>query len=47
MDRAGHEQYWANYKAVLAEISSIEVVVDRLEMVYQRVIAEKQGGKQG
>jgi len=41
-NRAQYERYRANTQAVIADTFSIKVVVDRLEAVYERVIAEKQ-----
>jgi glycosyltransferase involved in cell wall biosynthesis len=41
-DRERYERYRANTQAVIADTFSIEAVVDRLEAVYERVIAERQ-----
>jgi glycosyltransferase involved in cell wall biosynthesis len=42
-DRERYERYRANSQAVIADTFSIDAVVDRLEAVYERVIAEKKG----
>jgi len=44
-DRERCERYRVNSQAVMADTFSIKAVVDRLEAVYERVIAEKRQGK--
>jgi glycosyltransferase involved in cell wall biosynthesis len=44
-DHERHERYRRNSQSVIADTFSIEAVVDRLETVYERVVAEKQKGR--
>lgn len=43
-DRERYERYRRNCQAMIEDTFSIEAVVDRLEALYQRVIAEKRNG---
>lgn len=44
-DRERYDRYRANCEKMIADTFSVRAVVDRLEAIYQRVIAEKQNNK--